>query len=380
MKIIAYYLPQFHEIPENNEMWGKGFTEWTNVKNAKPLFKGHEQPVEPLDDNYYNLLDSDVMRWQTKIAKENGVYGFCFYHYWYNDHLLLEKPIEQFLKEKDIDFPFCICWANHDWSTSWKDGDFRTIYKQDYTDKEEWKRHFEYLLPYLKDKRYIKKNGKPLVVIYEIASIPQMRDMIDYWQTLACEAGFPGIDFAHQSVSSDRIIGFKDDGFTYDIEYQPQYVRELVLKKGTRKKETFVHYAKKILGSFKVPQVIKDLVFCNKTPQMPLIADYDEVWEKILSMGPIRPNSIPGAMVRVDTTPRIKNRGFVTQGMTVEKFKNYMKRQIVNAKDKYKSDMIFLFAWNEWAEGGYIEPDKRDGYKVLNAIKEALEETGEMPQ
>ena len=109
MKIIAYYLPQFHEIPENNEMWGKGFTEWTNVRNARPLYKGHVQPVEPLNDNYYNLLDTDVMRWQVKIAAEHGIYGFCFYHYWYNGHLLLEKPIENYLNEKDLDVPFCIC-------------------------------------------------------------------------------------------------------------------------------------------------------------------------------------------------------------------------------------------------------------------------------
>ena len=381
MKIIAYYLPQFHEIPENNEMWGKGFTEWTNVKKARPLFDGHVQPVEPLDDNYYNLLDTDVMRWQTKIAKENGIYGFCFYHYWYNGHLLLEKPVENFLKESDIDFPFCICWANHDWTTGWKDSEQKIIYKQDYSDKKEWKKHFDYLLPYLKDNRYIKKNGKPLLIIYEIANIPQMEDIVEYWQSLAREAGFPGIEFAYQSVFADTIVGFKDKGFAYDIEYQPQYVRELVLKKGVKNKQTLVHYIKKIVGSVKIPPFVKTKIqklFFNDSPSKPLIADYDDVWEKILSMGPVRPNSIPGALVRMDTTPRIQNRGFVTQGMTVEKFKKYLKRQIVNARDNYKSDMMFMFAWNEWAEGGYLEPDKRDGYRVLNAIREALEETGEM--
>ena len=383
MKIIAYYLPQFHEIPENNEMWGKGFTEWTNVKKAKPLFEGHVQPVEPLNDNYYNLLDSNVMRWQTKIAKENGIYGFCFYHYWYNGHLLLEKPIENYLKELDIDFPFCICWANHDWTTGWKDSEQKIIYKQDYSDKKEWKKHFDYLLPYFKDNRYIKKNGKPLLIIYEIANIPQMESIVKYWQSLAIEAGFPGIDFAYQSVFADTIVGFKDSGFTYDIEYQPQYVRELVLKKGVKNQQTLVHYIKKIVGSAQIPSFIKirikKLLF-KESPNKPLIADYDDVWKKILSMGPIRPNSIPGALVRMDTTPRIQNRGFVTQGMTVEKFKKYLKKQIINARDNYKSDMLFMFAWNEWAEGGYLEPDKRDGYKVLNAIKEALEETGEMPE
>ena len=378
MKIISYYLPQFHEIAENNEMWGKGFTEWTNVKKARPLFEGHVQPVEPFDDNYYNLLDINVMRWQTKIAKEYGIYGFCFYHYWYNDHLLLEKPIEQFLNQKDIEFPFCICWANHDWTTGWKDGDCRLIYRQDYSDKAEWRRHFDYLLQFFKDERYIKKDGKPLLVIYEIANIPKMNDMIDYWQQLARENGLPGIDFAHQSVSADTILGFNDKRFTYDIEYQPQYVRELIYKKQRKIKNTMYYYAKKIMGSAKIFQAMKPFVHVNQQKCVPTVVDYDDIWEKILSMKPIRRNSIPGAMVRMDTTPRIQNRGFVTQGMTVEKFKKYLKKQIINARDVYKSDMLFMFAWNEWAEGGYLEPDKRDGYDVLKAIKEALEETGEL--
>lgn len=380
MKIIAYYLPQFHEIPENNEMWGKGFTEWTNVKNAKPLFEGHEQPVEPLDDNYYNLLDCDVIRWQTKIAKENGIYGFCFYHYWYNGHLLLEKPTELFLKNKDINMPFCICWANHNWSTSWKNNENRIIYKQDYSDKKDWKNHFDYLLPYFYDERYIKRSGKPLIVIYEIANIPQMNEMLDYWQLLAQEHGLPGLDFAYQSASPDLIYGFKDNRCTYDIEYQPQYVREFVYKKNERKKLTVYSFIRKIIGPVNIPQFIKDRILKISENQKPLIVDYDDIWEKILSMTPVRPNSIPGAMVRMDTTPRKQNRGFVTQGMTVEKFKKYLKRQIVNARSVYKSDMLFMFAWNEWAEGGYLEPDKRDGYKVLYAIKEALVETDEWPE
>lgn len=381
MKVIAYYLPQFHEIKENNEMWGKGFTEWTNVKNAKPLFDGHEQPIEPLNDNYYNLLDIEVMRWQTKIARENGVYGFCFYHYWYNGHLLLEKPIENYLKETSVDFPYCICWANHNWTTSWKDNEFKIIYQQDYSDKIDWKNHFEYLLPFFKDKRYIKKNGKPLVVIYEIANIPQMNAMIDYWQALAHENGFSGIDFAYQSVAADAILGFNSKRFTYDIEYQPQYLRELAYKKHVIRKQTIHYYLNKFFPYFsKKISILKNNGRHGLQNESPIVVDYDDAWEKTLSMGPFRKGSIPGAFVRMDTTPRMKNRGFVTQGMTVDKFKKYLKRQIINARDNYKSDMIFMFAWNEWAEGGYLEPDKRDGYKVLNAIKEALEETGEWPE
>lgn len=119
MKIITFYLPQFHEIPENNEWWGKGFTEWVNVKKAQPLYEGHEQPRVPLNENYYNLLDPNVQVWQAKIAKEYGVYGFCYYHYWFNGKLLLEKPMENMLKNRDIDIPFCVCWANEPWTRAW---------------------------------------------------------------------------------------------------------------------------------------------------------------------------------------------------------------------------------------------------------------------
>ena len=137
MKYIAFYLPQFHEIPENNEMWGKGFTEWTNVKKAKPLFKDHFQPVIPYNSNYYDLTDPSVDEWQINLAMKYGIYGFCFYHYWYNGHIIMNKPIERVLKDEKLAFPFCICWANHDWSFSWVSKEDTVIYRQDYSDRKE---------------------------------------------------------------------------------------------------------------------------------------------------------------------------------------------------------------------------------------------------
>ena len=378
MKIISYYLPQFHEIPENNEMWGKGFTEWTNVKKAKPLFEGHQQPVEPLDDNYYNLLEKDVIRWQTNIAKDHGIYGFCFYHYWYNGHMLLQKPIELFLNEKSIDYPFCICWANHDWTSSWADKEFRVIYKQDYSDKQDWDNHFYYLLPYLKDKRYIRVNGNPLVVLYEAAGIPEMNSMLDRWQELAKENGFARIEFAYQCVTGDEIVGFDSSRFTFDIEYQPQYVRELVYKKGAKRNRTITYYTKKLLNALHIDYK-KYKRQQNVDNATVTVVDYDDAWEKVIAMGPVTRKSIPGAFVRMDTTPRIQNRGFVTQGMTPDKLYTHLKDQIIKCRDVYKQDMIFMFAWNEWAEGGYLEPDKKWGYGTLEAIKKALEDTNELP-
>ena len=153
MKIIAFYLPQFHNIPENDEWWGDGFTEWVNVKAAKPLFEGHQQPKVPLNDNYYNLLDDNVKIWQAKIAKEHGVYGFCYYHYWFSGKMLLEKPMEQMLKNKAVDIPFCISWANETWTKAWVNDEKKVLILQKYGEKDEWKQHFDYLLPFFKDDR-----------------------------------------------------------------------------------------------------------------------------------------------------------------------------------------------------------------------------------
>ena len=164
MKIIALYLPQFHEIPENNEWWGKGFTEWTNVKTAKPSFKGQYQPRIPLNNNYYNLTDVRAQEWQAKLAKEYGIYGFCYYHYWFEGKMLLEKPAEIMLKNLSVDMPFCFCWANHTWLRAWADKSNRTLIKQTYGTEEDWINHFNYLLPFFKDERYIKEDGKPIMV------------------------------------------------------------------------------------------------------------------------------------------------------------------------------------------------------------------------
>ena len=159
-KIIAFYLPQFHRIPENDKWWGEGFTEWTNTKSSKPLFKGHDQPKEPLNDNYYNLLDKDTRKWQGELAKKYGIYAFCYYHYWFNGKLLLQKPIEKMLNQNEPNLPFCMCWANEPWSRSWDGREKEVIMPQAYGEKKQWKKHFDYLLPFFKDTRYIKVGNK----------------------------------------------------------------------------------------------------------------------------------------------------------------------------------------------------------------------------
>lgn len=229
MKIITFYLPQFHEIPENNEWWGKGFTEWVNVKKAQPLYEGHEQPRVPLNENYYNLLDPNVQVWQAKIAKEYGVYGFCYYHYWFNGKLLLEKPMENMLKNRDIDIPFCVCWANEPWTRAWV-GETKVLIPQLYGEKREWKEHFDYLLPFFKDSRYICDDGKPLVVIYRPEVIECLNEMLDYWNELAIQEGFEGLTYAYQNIDFDLKADKDDSRFKYNIEFQPLYARHDMFK------------------------------------------------------------------------------------------------------------------------------------------------------
>lgn len=379
MKIIAYYLPQFHEIPENNEMWGKGFTEWTNVKKGKPMFEGHDQPFIPLNNNYYDLTDVKVMEWQADLARKYGIYGFCFYHYWYNGHIIMNKPIENWLHDENIDFPYCICWANHQWTTSWSEGETKVIYEQKYNDKKEWKEHFDYLFPYFNDSRYIKTNGKPLVVLYEAANIPELNEMLDYWVLLAKENGLLGLEFAYQNVIADTIPSFDDSRFAYDLEYQPQYARVFHDSKRISKEKMtgFFRWLNWKTFKIKTPKFLQKHI--QTTINSFIKLDYDDIWTRIIKMSPISKKSIPGAFIKFDSTARRGDRGMIIHGMTLQKFKDYLIKQIIHAKKEYKQDMLFMFAWNEWAEGGYLEPDEEFKYGVLESIRDALLETGEMP-
>ena len=370
MKIIAFYLPQFHRTKENDEWWGEGFTEWVNMKKAKKLYDNHYQPRIPLNKNYYDLLDVSVMKKQTELAKKYGIYGFCVYHYWFEGRQLLQKPMENFLKADDIDFPFCFCWANETWTAAWATNSKhpKVLMEQTYGQQEAWKRHFEYLLPFFKDKRYIKNDNKPLFVIYRPEQIPCLNEMLDYLNELAMQHGFGGIEFASQQKEF-HIKKFDDTRFKYKIEYQPD-VAQYDIQSSVRRcidslKERIILLSQKYL---KVSIIkIKSLI----------VVDYDKVWKAILSRVPKDDKMLPGAFVDWDNTPRYGKKGKVIQGAHPDKFYKYMKQQIIHARDDYKKDMLFLFAWNEWAEGGYMEPDEKYQYGYLEALKKALEETDE---
>lgn len=359
MKIITYYLPQFHTFPENDEWWGKGFTEWTNVKNAKPIYKGHNQPKVPLNENYYNLLDADVLRWQSGLANKYGIYGFCFYHYWFDGKMLMNRPMELLLENRDIKQNFCICWANENWTRAWAKKEKTVLIDQTYGGERDWKEHFEYLLPFFKDSRYIHVDNKPLIVIYRPELIKPLRQMIEVWNRLAISNGFAGITLCYQQVFYNHLTEPTGDLFDYGIEYQPGFVR-------LKQQRTFPIIRRKI---------IHELVSKLKIPQKKwstIYYDYDDTWKRILEIDPRDEKMIPGAFVDWDNTPRYKQHASVVVGYSKEKFRQYLAEQIKRAKDVYHKDMLFLFAWNEWGEGGYLEPDEYEQYDRLEAIRDAI--------
>lgn len=374
MKIIAFYLPQFHAIPENDDWWGKGFTEWTNVKAAKPLFQNHNQPRIPLNENYYNLLDDNTKKWQVDLANRYGIYGFCFYHYWFDGKMLLEKPVNQFLKNKNLNTHFCLCWANEAWTNAWAAKDTKVLIEQRYGGREEWKKHFDYFLPFFQDSRYIKENNKPLLVIYRPELIDCLNEMLDYWNQLAIHNGFDGINFAYQHVSYTLSPKCDESMFEYAIEYQPSCARTLKDMESypglKRIKKSLVTWVEKSFG----------INLQEKKKQIQKLGhfSYDDVWEYIINMKPRNDKCIPGAFVDWDNTPRRNRTGYLADGATPEKFEKYLIKQIQNARENYKKDMMFIFSWNEWAEGGYLEPDTHNGYGYLEAVYSALEKTNEL--
>ena len=352
MKIIAYYLPQFHEIEENNKWWGKGFTEWTNVKKAKPLYKGHIQPKIPLNSNYYNLMDKKVMEWQTDLMKKYNVYGLCYYHYYFEGKMLLEKPAENLLKWKDINQKFCFCWANHDWRKTWN-GTSELLMKQTYRAEDSWKEHFYYLLKFFKDERYIKIENKPVFVIYKTEDIENCEKMLEYWNKLAKENNLDGL-YVIETI--DYTSGKNNCENSNAVLYREPAIALSKLRKRSK--------IEKIL----------DKVF-NKEKEKPERIDYDLVWKKILEF-PLKKKENKqrylGTFSSWDNTSRHGENGFVIENGNPEKFKKYLleqKKQMKNENTEY----IFLNAWNEWAEGMYIEPDEENKYGYLEAIKEVMD-------
>ncbi len=217
-RAIAFYLPQFHPIPENDQWWGKGFTEWTNVIKARPLFKNHYQPHLPADLGFYDLRLPETRKAQADLARQHGIHGFCYYHYWFNGKRLLERPLDEVLTSGQPDFPFCICWANENWTRRWNGEDQDILIKQTYSSEDDLN-HIRTLIPYFRDHRYIKVNGRPLILIYRVSSLPHPAQTAAIWRREAIRAGFPDLylctvvslgtlDFDPASIGFDSAVDF----------------------------------------------------------------------------------------------------------------------------------------------------------------------------
>lgn len=370
IKMIAFYLPQFHSIPENDNAYGKGFTEWTNVKKAKPLFDGHNQPRIPLDKNYYNLLNVDVMKRQCELAKKYGVYGFCYYHYWFKGgKKLLEKPIELMLEDKSIDMPFCLCWANENWTKKWDGGNNELIVSQDYGDYNDIVAHVTYLKKFFQDDRYIKIDEKPLLIIYKPELIPHLRKYIARIRKEAISQGIGEIVIACQ-YPKFYIEGVNLDLFDFYIQFQPRFVKEYELDES---KSAFEKTSKKILisiGLRNVAKKVRSIISRKKVTEGRILEkrSYDKDWRSIIDYKVNDKKLIAGSFVDWDNTARNVN-GLVYLGASPVKFRKYMDLLKQKVENEYSEKMIFINAWNEWAEGAYLEPDEKNKYGYLDALK-----------
>lgn len=345
-KIIAFYLPQFHAIPENDKWWGNGFTEWTNTKKATKFFESHYQPREPLNDNYYNLLDVETQIWQANLAKEYGVDGFCYYHYWFNGKMLIEKPMENMLKNKQIDTLFCISWANEPWTRNWDGRNKEVLMPQFYGDEKEWEEHFRYLLPFFKDGRYIKKDNKPFFLLYRTNSIENCERMVDYWNIRAKEEGFDGIYIVETLTGHQKEPYIKNS--TAIVEMEPMHTIRHGLPLYIQVKRLAIKKLNKYINIF-------DKI------------SYSQVWDIIIKKDIAYSEKVRfrGAFVDWDNSARWGKKAMIMKGANPSLFEKYFEKQF----KKNDSEFIFINAWNEWAEGTYLEPDKKNKFSYLAKIK-----------
>lgn len=351
MKLISFYLPQFHEIPENNDAWGKGFTEWTNVVKSKQLYPGHYQPRVPLHDNYYNLLDEGVMDWQMDLARRSGIYGFCFYHYWFNGRLVLEKPAENLLKRGTPDFHYCFAWANEPWTKTWHGagGDKEILIPQTYGREEEWDRHYDYFSAFLHDERYIKEENRPMLLIYRLRNIPHFNDMIRHWNMRARQEGFDGVFIISMNVCREHVA--KSIWVNGSVDFEPNKTKSEMLKSSTAKE--YKEDGARFLNRFAVRSI-----------------QYDAVNRRMLNTEHGR-NEFRTVFVDYDDSPRRGARAVVTRGASPRKFRKYLEKTIQKSREE-GNGYVFLNAWNEWGEGNYLEPDQKYGHTCLEMVKACM--------
>lgn len=365
VKSIAYYLPQFHPIPENDQWWGKGFTEWTNVTKAKPLFRGHYQPRFPADLGYYDLRIPEVREEQAKMAKEHGIHGFCYYHYWFgNGKQLLERPFNEVLRSGKPDFPFMLCWANQTWKGIWFGNDNpEVLIEQTYPGMEDYVEHFNYLVKAFKDPRYIKVDGKPVFQVYMPLDIPDLPIFINTFNELAKINDIPGIYFLacnypdNWNPIENGFNGVVSNSFhTFRYKTRFRYFRENSI---LGKIEGRIRY---FLGEKHISKRRKPLVF-----------DYEKITNLISKWPKKDYDYFPLVVPDWDNSARSGKKSLILKDSTPEKWSLQLKRAKEYLEElNYKESFLFIKSWNEWAEGNYLEPDQKWGQAYLETHRSLI--------
>ena len=353
IRAIAFHLPQFHPIPENDEWWGKGFTEWTNTAKAKPMFPGHYQPHVPADLGFYDLRLAESRAAQAEMAKQYGLEGFCYYHYWFGGKQLLEKPFAEILSSGEPDFGFCLCWANQTWTGIWHGAPNRILIEQTYPGDDDHRKHFDSLLPAFQDKRHITVDGKPVFVIYRPTEIPDVKRVMQFWREMAAAAGLKGLHLVGVGRSDwvPQELGF-------DASINPQLHR----------RDEWISWhtpIKRLLHDYR------------KGKGLPTIYSYEKILPDLLKKPELGIENYPCVIPNWDNTPRSGSNGLVLHDSTPELFRKHFREALELAQNlPDERQFVFIKSWNEWAEGNHLEPDLKYGHAYLEVVAEELNRAG----
>lgn len=345
VRAIAFYLPQFHPIPENDAWWGEGFTEWTNVTRARSLFPGHRQPRKPTDLGFYDLRTPEARDAQAELASRYGLSGFCYYYYWFNGKRLLERPLLEVLAQKRPDFPFCICWANENWTRRWDGFEDQVLIGQEYSPEDD-RQFIESLLPCFEDPRYVRLNGRPLLLVYRAQLLPDVRGTAETWRRVCRQAGFgePYL-LTVQSVHTDFQADPRDWGFDAAVEFPPHGGAVPVAAPpgfDTSAGGRFFDYVR-----------TAERFATRRLPRYPLFRTVMPSW---------------------DNSPRRGQRAYIFRDSSPEVYGRWLQTVVRQTRQLKHGDerIVFINAWNEWGEGNYLEPDEEHGYEYLEATARAL--------
>jgi lipopolysaccharide biosynthesis protein len=367
VRAITLHLPQFHPIPENDEWWGKGFTEWTSVSKSTPRFPGHYQPHLPADLGFYDLRLPEARAAQAELAAEYGIYGFCYYHYWFNGRRLLERPVADVFSSGQPDFPFCLCWANENWTRRWDGQDHAVLLQQNYSSEDDLA-HIRTLIPMFMDRRYIRVLDRPLFAVYRASELPEPQKTTELWRREAERAGLKGLFLVRVSSFDQERVDPRELGFDYAAEFQPN-TRALSGARIIRRK--WWHREK--LGTrepwFRHNNLFEYATFAESAlngcshsyPRIPCVCPG---WDN----SPRRPID---ANIIVNSTPELYERWL---GEVVNR-----QRALLGTNDNSlitPESLVFINAWNEWGEGNHLEPCQRWGRKYLEATRRVLRGVG----